>query len=67
MNWFTWLVIVLGGGSVAYTLFLLVRPRRSKVDETARLREKYQGEDFYRGGTPGVGGFNGAGDPFNRR
>ncbi|WP_418062485.1 hypothetical protein [Pimelobacter simplex] len=67
MNWFSWLVIGLGAAAAAYTLLRLVRPGRSKIDDSAKLREKYQGEDFYRGGTPGIGGFNGAGDPFNRR
>lgn len=59
MNWFSWLVIGLVAASVAYSLLLLVRPRRSKVDDTAKLREKYQGEDLYRGGTRGIGGSNG--------
>lgn len=59
MNWFSWLVIGLAAAAVAYSLYLLVRPRRPTVDGNARLREKYEAEDFYRGGNRGVSGFKG--------
>lgn len=59
MNWFTWIVIALGAVFVVYGVLAVVRPRRSQVDGDARLREKHEGDDFYRGGNRGLGGFNG--------
>lgn len=50
MNWFTIIVVVLGALLLGYLVLEVVRPRRSRVDDSARLREKHQGEDFYRGG-----------------
>lgn len=67
MTWFTWLVIAMVAVFIGYGVLLVVRPRRFKIDDGARLREKHQGEDFYRGGNPGLGGYNGAAGGLDER
>jgi len=59
MNWFSWLVIGLGAVFAAYGLFTLVQPRRSTVDDGAKLREKYHGEGLERGRPHDSGNYGG--------
>lgn len=59
MNLFTWIVIALAAVFVAYGVVLLVRPRRSQVDDSARLREKYHGDALERGRPHDAGNFGG--------
>ncbi|WP_418059864.1 hypothetical protein [Pimelobacter simplex] len=59
MNWFTWIVIALGAVFLVYGVVMLARPRRSAVDDSARLREKYHGETLERGRPHDAGNFGG--------
>lgn len=46
MNWFTWLVVVVGVLLVGSVVVSIVRPRRSRVDIDARHRERDLGRSF---------------------
>lgn len=43
MNWFTWLLIVIGVLLAGYVIVSIVRPRRSRVDIDAKPRERDHG------------------------
>lgn len=53
MNWFTWVVVVVGVVLTTWVLVSALRPRRPTVDESRQRREGDMGEAHYRGGLAG--------------
>lgn len=54
MNWFAWIVIVVGSVLALFLLYELLWPRRGGVSGTSRRRERDMGEGMYRGGRHGT-------------